>query len=379
MIKPIFYFYTNLLAPYMFHRWRLISNFFPGSLVIVTRRPDPGRPWKYSAEDMDFPCIAIPETITITNHLSWSRGLITKIRETKKNSNVIHLLEDISGLNTLALINSFPKDNFVIVNDGGFPETTKRLSQSMRWRLVGEKCKGVMSPGNFGKTYMKAWGFPEDKIFNSFLSSDVGFFSAYRDSELAKSDRNYIREGLDVKETDILILCNSRLLDWKRIEDLYESLGFLSQRAKDNISLLLIGDGPNKEPLNRLKENEKVRFNWIPAISYENVMKYYAASDMFVLPSEGDIWGLVINEALSMGKPVICTNRIGASELVTSGWNGFTIDTRDPKALANSIEKLVLNEDLRTQMSINAKNIENTWHSGLFLNELRKIVQVIYE
>jgi hypothetical protein len=52
-------------------------------------------------------------------------------------------------------------DPFIIVNDGGFPETTKRISQSFRWHFIGGKCRGTMTAGKLGYTYMHAWGFPE--------------------------------------------------------------------------------------------------------------------------------------------------------------------------------------------------------------------------
>ena len=64
-----FYFYTNLLAPYMFHRWKMISEAYPGSMVILTRKPEPARPWKYRPEEMEFPCVNYPETIKLSNHL----------------------------------------------------------------------------------------------------------------------------------------------------------------------------------------------------------------------------------------------------------------------------------------------------------------------
>ena len=375
--RTVFYFYTNILAPYMFHRWKMISQAYPGSLVIVTRRADLERPWKYKPEDMDFPCIAATETIRISNHFAWSKGLKQIVKKSSKQ-NVIHLLEDVSGINVLTIMNASKGDSYIIANDGGFPETTRRFSQKLRWNLVGKRCAGAITPGIYGKKYMEAWGFPDEKIFNSYLSHDVQNFSSYRDSELAASERIDIRNELGLNENDLLVLCNSRLLDWKRIEDLADSLQFLSDKAKNRIFLLLIGDGPYKKPLESLQINKQVRFKWIPATSYENVKKFYAASDLFVLPSEGDIWGLVINEALSMGKPVICTNRIGASCLIKNDWNGFTIGIRNPEALAASIEKLVLDDKLRQLMSSNAMNIEKTWHSGLLINELEKIAEKIY-
>jgi glycosyltransferase involved in cell wall biosynthesis len=373
-----FYFYTNLLAPYMFHRWKMISEAYPGSMVILTRKPDPARPWKYRPEEMEFPCVNYPETIKLSNHLSWSKGLRQFVKKTNTKG-IIHLFEDVSGLNILNILRVIKKETFLLINDGGFPETTKRFSQKIRWNLIGNKCFGVITAGEIGNKYMQAWGFPSEKIYNSYLSHDIKAFTSYRDSELGEIERSMVRDSLKIDNGSTLVLCNSRLLDWKRIEDLYGSINYVSEKARNKMFLLLLGDGNHKEPLNNLLKLNSIRFKWIPSVSYNEVMKYHLASDIFVLPSEGDIWGLVVNEALSMGKPVICTNRIGASQLVKNEWNGFKINARDPKALAISLEKLILDDKLRHTLSENARSIENTWQSNLLITELHKLIEDIYK
>jgi glycosyltransferase involved in cell wall biosynthesis len=371
---PSFYFYTNILAPYMFHRWKMMASEFPGSLVVLTRRPDPERPWLYKPEQMDFPCKSAMETFRLSNQLAWSKDLPRVLSETR-DKRVVHIIEDVSGLNVLTMMGLSRKSAFIMVNDGGFVETTRRPTQWLRWNLVGRRCFGVMTPGEAGRRYMLAWGFPAKRIYNSYLSHAVESFAAYRESAQAIKDKEEIRRTLEVKSADILSLCVSRLLDWKRLEDLAESIKYLPKHIQERLTLLLIGDGPHTAPLRTFQSMTDIRFKWISSIPYDDMKKYYAASNFLVLPSEGDIWGLVVNEALSMGKPVICTNRIGASELVKDNWNGFKVTVRSPKALAQAIEVLVENEQARVDMSNNAKKIEQTWHSGLFINGLKQIVR----
>lgn len=374
MEQTSFFFYTNLLAPYMFHRWRMIVDEFPGSLIVLTGKPDPERPWPYSPEEMDFPCVAVPESIHISIHLAWSKGL-KNIVKSANGKKVVHLIEAVSGLNALRIIGTARGNAFAMMSDGGFPETTQRPTQRLRWNLVGKRCHGAISPGEAGSRYMRAWGFPPEKTYNSYLSHDVRAFAQYRDSDGAAVERSEIRNSLGLASTDVLALCVSRLLDWKRLEDLAESLPKLSLQTQKQLCILLIGDGNYTKPLSMFKSQNRVRFKWIPAVAYEEMVKYYAASDFLALPSEGDIWGLVVNEALSMGKPVVCTNRIGSSELVNNGWNGFKVALRNPEALAHAIENIVENGQLRQSMSKNALTIETTWHSGLFIEELKRLVR----
>lgn len=341
---------------------------------MLTGKPDPERPWLYSPEEMDFPCVAVPESFHISLHLAWSKGLKQMVKAAN-GKKVVHLLEAVSGLNALRIIGTARGNAFAMMSDGGFPETTQRPTQRLRWNLVGKRCHGAISPGEAGRRYMQAWGFPPEKTYNSYLSHDVRAFVKYRDSDGAAVDRSEIRNSLGLESTDVLALCVSRLLDWKRLEDLAESLRKLSPENQKQLFILLIGNGNYTKPLSMFQSQNLVRFKWIPAVAYEEVVKYYAASDFFVLPSEGDIWGLVVNEALSMGKPVVCTNRIGSSELVKDGRNGFKVAVRDPEALARAVESIVEDGQLRRSMSNNALTIETAWHSGLYIDELKRFVR----
>ena len=71
----------------------------------------------------------------------------------------------------------------------------------------------------------------------------------------------------------------------------------------------------------------------------EELVRHYKAADLFVLPTREDIWGLVINEAMAYGLPVITTDRcVAGLELVEEGVNGYIIPVEDEKALAKRIE-----------------------------------------
>ena len=369
-----FYSYTNLLSPYMLHRWRMIDREFPGSLVVLTRHPDPDRPWVYRPGDMDFACVNVPETVVFSNHLSWSPGL-TKIARRDPARRIVHLLGDMSGLNALRIIRPNCNHAFFLTNDGGFPETTFRPSQSLRWFLLGRRCQGTMTPGESGRRYMMAWGFPSHSIYNSYFSQDVEAFASYRDGRQAATDRETIRNEMGVQAGDLLVLCVSRLLHWKRLEDLAAAVQLVPDATRKRLVLLVMGNGPHRAPLLTLQTIQGLRFKHLPGVPYAEMVKYYAASDFHVLPSEGDIWGLAVNESLSMGKPVVCTRKIGAAELVKNAWNGFLVPPRSPQDLSQAIRRLAEDEPLRQAMSKNALAIEKQWNSQLWMAELKRMLR----
>ena len=89
----------------------------------------------------------------------------------------------------------------------------------------------------------------------------------------------------------------------------------------------------------------------------DNIADILYASDVIVLPSENESFGLAALEALACGVPCVTSNAGGLSEVNLDNETGFTIDVGDTKAFANAIEKLIDDKSLRTKFSQNAKAI----------------------
>ena len=88
--------------------------------------------------------------------------------------------------------------------------------------------------------------------------------------------------------------------------------------------------------------------------SKEELKKYYKSADLFVLPTREDIWGLVINEAMSYGLPIITTNKcVAGVELINNDENGFIVSVEDSKSISKKINLLLDNEKLSESMSEN--------------------------
>ena len=91
----------------------------------------------------------------------------------------------------------------------------------------------------------------------------------------------------------------------------------------------------------------------------EKLVQYYKAADLFALPTREDIWGLVINEAMAYGLPVITTDKcVAGLELVEDGVNGYIIPTEDSEILADRIQK-VLQKDTAQMGARSLEKIRN--------------------
>jgi glycosyltransferase involved in cell wall biosynthesis len=122
----------------------------------------------------------------------------------------------------------------------------------------------------------------------------------------------------------------ARLIPQKNLDTLFHAFADYRLRAGCDVwKLVLVGDGPLKDQLyklrSRLAQSESIQF--VGFEQYEQLPIYYGLASAFVLPSVSETWGLVVNEAMSAGLPVLVSNRCGcARDLVREGVNGFTFD-----------------------------------------------------
>jgi glycosyltransferase involved in cell wall biosynthesis len=152
-----------------------------------------------------------------------------------------------------------------------------------------------------------------------------------------------------------IILCVARYTRQKKLEILLESLSFLKEENMD-FEAVLIGDGPEREKLvkkiEELSLKEKVKLKEL--MSQEELNRYYNLSDVVVLPSVNEGFGLVLVEAGLCKKPVIGTNSGGIPDIIQDGVTGLLIPPEDSRALALAIKNVLKDENLASSLSQNA-------------------------
>jgi glycosyltransferase involved in cell wall biosynthesis len=105
------------------------------------------------------------------------------------------------------------------------------------------------------------------------------------------------------------------------------------------------------------------RWRWFETIPYEQVLEVMMQSDVLVLPSLSEAFGLVVTEALSCGLPVIITPNVGAGDLIADGREGFVVPVCSSDAIAERLNQMDVDRDLLTAMSRNARETaaDNSW------------------
>lgn len=126
-----------------------------------------------------------------------------------------------------------------------------------------------------------------------------------------------------------------------------------AERIGESIDFYIIGGEPSAENRQYKETHNLSNVYFVDFLGKNELREYYNAADLFVLMTRGDTWGLVINEAMANGLPVITTKRcVAGVELMKDGENGYIIDVDDTQALVSKVLTLRDNEELCRQMSL---------------------------
>lgn len=162
-------------------------------------------------------------------------------------------------------------------------------------------------------------------------------------------DRRLVLKQLDVEADAQVVGYVGRLWPQKRVRDLIWAIEVI-RNIKSKITLLVIGDGPERLDLvdyaEKVTIQDRIRFLG----HREDVPRLLAAMDVFVLPSEFEGMPNAVMEAMNAGLPVVATNIPGNDELVVDGETGFLVPVGDTKALASRVNRLLDDSVLRSSL-----------------------------
>ena len=281
--------------------------------------------------------------ISISTDKAWCRGFKKYLKD--KSYDII-VCCNYSSPTGMAMIHYMRhhKIPYFIEGDGGFAKSGKGLKEKIKRHFLKE-AYGYFSTAKMHDEYYLTYGATQEKLhrypFTSLFERDI------IQSLPTKEEKLILREELGLKEEKI-ILTVGRFIHKKAFDVAINSMATLS----NNIGLYIIGGTPTEEYI-ALRNNLKAKnIHFVGFMDKETLKKYYRAADLFILPTREDIWGLVVNEAMSNGLPIVSTNRcIAALELVKEGVNGYIVPVDDEKSLAEAIKKVVEDEEIKRQMS----------------------------
>ena len=170
--------------------------------------------------------------------------------------------------------------------------------------------------------------------------------------KVSTEEKMALRNKLGLNQDKVYVITVGQFIERKGFDLLLQGWNKLDGQ---NAELIIIGGGDDKPKYKAfIAEHKLDKVSIIDFLGKSDLYEYYKASDVFILPTREDIWGLVINEAMACGLPVISSdNCVAAQELVKQGENGFIYPVYDIDAMGDCLQKLINDDMLRNKMAEN--------------------------
>jgi 1,2-diacylglycerol 3-alpha-glucosyltransferase len=259
-------------------------------------------------------------------------------------------------------------------------DTRKWWKEGLKRRIV-KLCRAGLVGGRAHAAYLAQLGMAPEKIFFGYDVVDNEHFAA--GAATARSEEQAVRRKCGLPEN--YFLASARFIEKKNLSRLIEAYALYRkqpspQGGEENVpwDLVLLGDGPLKPALSsRIAALDVQKHVHLPGFKqYDELPLYYGLANVFIHASTTEPWGLVVNEAMASGLPVLVSNRCGcAMDLVQEGVNGYTFDPLNVEQLASLMSQLsTFNFQLST-FSAASRKIISSWGTERFADGLRRAVE----
>ena len=223
---------------------------------------------------------------------------------------------------------------FYLEVDGGLIREESDRKYRFKKLLVGSADRWLSS-GRATTDFLVHYGAARERVITyPFTSLDAADILA---EPVSREEKLRLRKELGM-ECEKMILSIGQFIPRKGFDIL------LQAAAKGNIpgDIFIVGGEPTQEYLKMCEELKLTNIHFVGFMKKEKLADVYRAADLFVLPTREDIWGLVINEAMACGLPVITTDKcVAGLELVEEGINGAIVPAEDVDALARKLKELL--------------------------------------
>lgn len=224
--------------------------------------------------------------------------------------------------------------------------------------------------GKQNKELYRFYGVKDEKlIFTPYSVNNNKFKNDY---EKYSGQKKNIRIELGLPPDKIILLTSGKYISKKRPLDLLKAYKLLNN---NNLALVFLGEGELRPEMEKYINENNLQNVFLTGFKNQSeISKYFVAADIFVLPSGlGETWGLVVNEALNFGLPVIISDLPGSAyDLVENNINGFIYKCGDIQELANKIQDLIADKDKIKKFGSKSLEIINFYSYATTIKNIRQ-------
>jgi 1,2-diacylglycerol 3-alpha-glucosyltransferase len=343
---------TEIIAPYRIPVFNALAQ-HPGidlHVIFLAENDPTQRQWLVYKDEIRFSCQVLPSwRRRVGRHnllLNW--GTETALQRAAPDFIVCGGYNYVSSWQSMrwAQRNHVP---FIL-----WTESTTRdlrsghaLIEFLKTRFL-RGCDAFVVPGKSSTDYLRNYGVPEEKIFTAPNAVDTRFFA--QRAELIRRDAAVHRQALGLPARFFLFA--GRLVPEKGVFDLLRAYDALAPEVREEVGLVFVGDGAARSALHqRAAAISPGAIHFAGFAQREHLATYYALADVLAFPTHTDTWGLVVNEAMACGLPVISSSAAGCvADLIESGWNGRVVSSGRIGELTSAMDELARNAELRSLM-----------------------------
>lgn len=227
---------------------------------------------------------------------------------------------------------------FWIEIDGGFVEKESAVKQWVKKHFISS-AYGWFSSGKCADEYLRYYGAKQKRIwhysFSSLRANDIAEDVVSYDSKLA------VRNQLGLTGQRI-VLSVGKFANGDGYRKGFDILMKAAKLMREPCEVYIVGEKPTAEFTKLANDLKLINVHFVGYRDREILRQFYRAADVFCLPTREDIWGLVINEAMAAGLPIVTTDRcVAGIELIDSDACGYILPTENEEKLAQSLDLIL--------------------------------------
>jgi glycosyltransferase involved in cell wall biosynthesis len=282
------------------------------------------------------------------------------------------------------LLNGIPA--IVMSESTSWDERRRPFREWVKRRIISRFSSALVG-GTPQRDYMEKLGMPSDLISMGYDAVDNSFFAKKAEElrgggwEVGKGKRPYfLASARFIQKKNLFQLLRS----YARYREMMNSSSLDGRHSTESRpwDLLLLGDGALRSDLDRLISDLGIDGHvQMPGFKqYEELPHYYAHAGAFIHASTTEQWGLVVNEAMASGLPVLVSNRCGcAADLVKVGENGWTFDPTNVEQMADCMRRISADDEGIFAMGSRSREIIRGWGPDRFASGLSAAVNASFD
>lgn len=350
MTGPRVVYWSNIPAPYMVERFDAVAR--RGNLAFeawFSARTEEGRSWRVDERSWGFPYFYLPGA-----RGRWHSFILPPRLLRGRPPDVFVSLYASPAF----LVGSWLARRRGARTAFWLEATGDAVTRRTRWKealksAVLPKADAILTTGEDGRRFASRYAVRDDRILVVPHVVDFSRYAQAQPSSFAEQTHSFGPHAI----RDVKFIYVGKLSLAKGLDYLLDAFTSVTRSSEVSVSLLLVGDGPDEAYLRERCAHEGLTNVFFSGFQHpEPLARLYGEADVFVFPTLGDTFGMVVSEAMASGLPVIATSAAGEiRDRVSDGVSGFVVPPADLEELTRCMTLLAEDSPLRQAMGAESR------------------------